>query len=165
MTIFKPFIMKTTLIISFLIFVSSTIYSQVLKYNDLVTIFKFKQLSDVDDYMTLKGYTYIESKNEDIYTTQQWQFINNDNKIWAIMRVLNGEKRTWITYSLSNQQIALSIKNEIKQLGYKLILSKEVNGRIITIYSSLKYKITFLKEPSETQINLMSIKDRSAYEN
>lgn len=162
--------MKVIILFTGLFILSISSYTQTLKLNDLIYIYKCIQLSDVDDYLTSKGYFYkgsnvhYRANGVDIDdTVQNWEYINNNNSQWC-MRVLDGKNRPYITYAMNNQNIALSIKNEIKQLGYILTMTKEVEGTIVSIYTSHKYKIIFLRKPSESQINICSMDYVAPYE-
>ncbi len=128
----------------FLLVASPLLFSQTLNFKDLLKIFNTEHVSIVDDFLISKGYVYIGTEKNNSYSNQQWQFEDNKkDNIWYVMRILKNDEIKWITYAINDQKIVLSLKNEVKNLGFEFIDSKEESGKIMSYYLSKECKVLF----------------------
>lgn len=149
---------RTLVIISFLMIISNSGYSQWLNFNDLKYIYS-NDIESVDSYLTKKGFEFLnrdESKNEfgKTHESTTWYFKGKGrNNTTFIAKSCDSPKCGISWYQLPNLKIYTQIRDSIKKQGFKL-QNTNLNelGDFEYIYSNREYQIKFSTE-HENDIN------------
>jgi hypothetical protein len=88
-------------------------------------------VDDFDTYVTSRGFVFFDGKEEEnikgvTYALNLSKIDNSKAENWVSLYEFFFNKRYSITYQTHNKSEYLKIKNQIKQFGFKLTLSKVV---------------------------------------
>ncbi len=141
--------MKQVIFLTALLF-SITGFSQSFSLNELIKISKYNE-DNFDTYVTNKGYVFDEISDEEFTSSNDYTFLVNGYKKYFISQVVDKTMtfKNWITFQTPNIKNYLSIKNELKTLGYEVVGSNSFKGNYYLEYKKAS-KIVKLWSTSKT---------------
>ena len=135
--------MKKIIITLYFIIISTLSYSQKLNFYDLKYIYE-NNIESVDDYLTKKGFSFYGREKDDNYEYPNNKYIGK-NKTY-IMKYCDESNCGFSWYQLYDSRTYISIKEECKKNGYKLIKTESIpldDSGLNYVYTNGKRKIQF----------------------
>lgn len=147
--------MKTSLILilTLVLTIRSNVNAQSLTFSDIVYGMNHT-LSETEDYLSVKGYKYLNKQEFFMPRLQKYVFSRIQNNAGIQYGVVIDEvqhKIVQIQIIMSSKENSLAIKNKIKQLGYKLSNTPEdtVDGEFSSKYRKGGCAIQFITDKDE----------------
>lgn len=135
------------LLILIILFFANFTYSQKFTLQEMIDL-NHKNVDDFDTYVVSKGYDFNKFNEEDNYDSKSYSFkgFNEDSAEFWITKnnyYLKGfYKKGSVSWVTSNKNYYLSIKEQIKKLGFTFLKTENENGNLSYNYEKGKISIS-----------------------
>ena len=138
--------MKYFLSIIFLCSISIRTIAQDLNYNDLKNILNYS-LADSNDLLESKGYRIFKSNfdDNDDEITYKWDKGRNSNIPISYVFIMWSQDVKVVSYFFHSLNHFNSIKNNLEQIGFKLMDNYVKSGYLVYVYSIGNYTVQLEK--------------------
>src|SRR5690349_3547414 len=128
------------IIVYFLLAISITCNAQILTLDELQKLTKYNT-SDFEDYVTAKGFKFMETSNENGCTWYDFSYSRNsyNNNAISFIDLAVCPSYNKVHHQFSDEKHYLKIKADAKSLGFSYINSRSENNTIISEFHSQDY--------------------------